>query len=222
MAVIGSALNIGVVLDVVCPWCFVGKRRLEKAIALARQKWTGLSVSIEYMPYQLSPEMGRGLDKLEHYQSKFGSRAAAMHARVTEAGAEDGIRFSFGGKLSNTLDAHRLIHYARLQGGSAAESSVVESLLHRYFELEQDIGDTDTLLAAAADAGLDSPVVAEYLQSTDGIQAVKTKIAAVAKLGINGVPFYIINNRFGVSGAESPEALVDAFEKALQDQTGCT
>ncbi|KAJ2774749.1 hypothetical protein IWQ57_000684 [Coemansia nantahalensis] len=216
MATAAPALHIGVVLDIVCPWCYVGKRRIEKAIELARQKRRDLEVSVEYMPYQLVPDLGHGLDKREYYRNRFGDRAAVLQERVAAAGAEDGISFSFGGKISNTLDAHRLIDYARLQGGSAAESTAVESLMRRYFELEQDIGEADTLLAAAEDAHLDRKLTAAYLQSDDGVDAVRTKIAAAAKLGISGVPFYIINDRYGVSGAETPEALVDAFEKALQ------
>ncbi|KAJ2560233.1 hypothetical protein GGH95_004868, partial [Coemansia sp. RSA 1836] len=145
------SLHISIVLDTICPWCYVGKRRVEKAIALAKQKWPEFEASVDYMPYQLDSSMENGLDKREVYQKKFGDRAAAIHERVATAGKDEGILFSFGGKMSNTLGSHRLIDYARLEG-SECEEKAVESLLHRYFELEQDIGDTDVLLDAAQDA----------------------------------------------------------------------
>ncbi|KAJ2484070.1 hypothetical protein EV174_002731 [Coemansia sp. RSA 2320] len=209
------ALHISIVLDTVCPWCYVGKRRVEKAIALAEQKWPGFEASVDYMPYQLDSAMANGLDKHDVYQKKFGDRAAAMHERVSLAGKDEGISFSFGGKMSNTLDSHRLIDYARLQG-SECEEKAVESILKRYFELEQDIGEANVLLDAAQDAGLDRERTRAYLDSDDGIDAVKQKIKHVQRLGITGVPFYIINDRYGISGAESPETFLEAFGKVFK------
>ncbi|KAJ2911088.1 hypothetical protein GGI21_000213 [Coemansia aciculifera] len=209
------SLHISIVLDTVCPWCYVGKRRVEKAIALAKQKWPEFEASIDYMPYQLDSSMENGLDKHEVYQKKFGDRINVMHERVTAVGKEEGISFSFGGKMSNTLASHRLIDYARLES-SECEERAVESLLHRYFELEQDIGDTNVLLDAAQDAGLDREKTRLYLDSDDGIDAVKQKIKHGQRLGITGVPFYIINDRYGISGAETPETFLEAFEKVFK------
>ncbi|KAJ1727029.1 hypothetical protein LPJ61_004805 [Coemansia biformis] len=215
MAATARTLRVRVVIDTICPWCYVGKRRIDKAIELAKQKWPGLDVSLEYMPYQLDPGMGRGIDKLEMYQEKFGSRASGIFERLAAVGREDGIELKFGGKVSNTLDSHRLIDYAKLQGGSKAENKVIVSLLRRYFEQEQDIGDIGTLVGAATDAALDPLATKEYLLSTDGVEAIKARIGQAKQLGVTGVPFYIINDRFGVSGAEMPETLLAAFEKAL-------
>ncbi|KAJ2752489.1 hypothetical protein GGH94_000846 [Coemansia aciculifera] len=211
------ALNISIVLDTICPWCYVGKRRVEKAVALAKQKWPEFEATINYMPYQLDSSMENGLDKHEVYRKKFGDRAAAIHERVALAGKEEGITFSFGGKMSNTLGSHRLIDYARLES-SECEEKAVESLLHRYFELEQDIGDEEVLLGAAQDAGLDRAKTKAYLDSDDGIDAVKQKVKHGQKLGITGVPFYIINDRYGISGAETPETFMEAFEKVINCQ----
>ncbi|KAJ2019769.1 hypothetical protein GGI06_002472 [Coemansia sp. S85] len=208
------ALHISIVLDTICPWCYVGKRRVEKAIALAKQKWPDFEASIDYMPYQLDSSMENGLDKHSVYQRKFGDRAAAIFERMTLAGKEEGIAFSFGGKMSNTLGSHRLIDYARLDGAECEEKAV-ESLLHRYFELEQDIGDVEVLLNAAEDAGLDRAKTRAYLDSDDGIDAVKQKVKHGQRLGITGVPFYIINDRYGISGAEAPETFIEAFEKVF-------
>ncbi|KAJ1932827.1 hypothetical protein FBU59_006236 [Linderina macrospora] len=214
MATAARALHINVVLDTVCPWCYVGRRRLDKAIALAKDKWSDIDVSVEYSPYQLDSSMGNGLDKQDIYRNKFGARAEQIHQRMAAVGKEEGIEFDFGGKISNTLDSHRLIDYAKLNGGET-EEKVVESLMHRYFELAQDIGDIATLVGAAKDAGLDEAKTKAYLESDDGIDTVKQKIKQVQRLGVSGVPFYVINDRYGVSGAESPETFLGAFAKAL-------
>ncbi|KAJ2171992.1 hypothetical protein IWW41_002438 [Coemansia sp. RSA 2522] len=118
--------------------------------------------------------------------------------------------------MSNTLDSHRLIDYAKLSGSSDAEEKVVKSLFRRYFEQEEDIGDHDVLLGAAEDAGLDRQQAKAYLESSDGVEALQERMRQVKKLGVTGVPFYIINNRFGVSGAETPETFVSAFKQVFE------
>ncbi|KAJ2378575.1 hypothetical protein IW150_000712 [Coemansia sp. RSA 2607] len=208
------ALHISIVLDIVCPWCYVGKRRVEKAIAQAKEKWPDFEATIDYMPFQLDSAMGNGLDKKEVYLKKFGPKVDAMHTRMAATGKEEGINFKFGGKLSNTLNSHRLIDYARLKG-SETEEKIVSSLLRRYFEQEQDVGDTEVLLGAAEDAGLDRSETKKYLESDDGIDAVKQKIKYAQRLGVSGVPFYIINDRYGISGAETPEKFLQIFEKVF-------
>ncbi|KAJ1667526.1 hypothetical protein IW140_002107 [Coemansia sp. RSA 1813] len=210
-----KTLDISIVLDTVCPWCYVGKRRLEKAVSLAREKWPEFAVNIDYLPYQLDTQIGKGLDKAEIYQKKFGNRAEAIIKRMSEAGRADGIEFKFSGKMSNTLDSHRLIDYAVRQKGAEGQEKVVESLMHRYFENEEDIGDVQVLLAAAEDGDLDRQEIAKYLESDEGVDEVKEKAARVQDLGISGVPFYIINNRFGISGAETPEVFLDTFAKVF-------
>ncbi|KAJ1814370.1 hypothetical protein LPJ56_003057 [Coemansia sp. RSA 2599] len=206
------SLHINIVLDTICPWCYVGKRRIERAISMARSKWSDFEASIDYMPYQLDSAMGIGLSKEEVYRKKFGDRITAMHERLLDVGKEEGIAFKFGGNMSNTLDSHRLIDYARLEG-SETEEKVVSSILKRYFELEQDIGQMDVLLDAAADGGLDRDRTRKYLESDDGVDSVKQKIKNSQRLGITGVPFYIINDRYGISGAETPETFIQVFEK---------
>ncbi|KAJ2381392.1 hypothetical protein H4S02_006226 [Coemansia sp. RSA 2611] len=212
------SLNITVVTDAVCPWCYVGDRRLAQALDQAKQKWPEFEATIDYAPFQLDTAMGKGLDKTEVYRRKFGDRAADLNQRLAEAGSEVGIEFKFGGLMSNTLDWHRLVDYAKLQGGAGADARVVQSLFRRYFEQEQDIGDHEVLLAAAADAGLDRERTRAYLQSDDGIDALRERMAQIRKLGVTGVPFYIINDQFGISGAETPDTFVAAFEKVFQCQ----
>ncbi|KAJ2452182.1 hypothetical protein EV183_003109 [Coemansia sp. RSA 2336] len=209
-------LNIGVVLDTICPWCYVGDRRLQRALEMAKKKWPDFEATVSYEPFQLDSGLGKGLDKQQVYLKKFGDRVTAIHERLAESGKEEGIEFSFGGKMSNTLDSHRLIDYAKLQGQDA-QHKVVQSLFRRYFEQEQDIGDHEVLLGAAEDAGLDREKTREYLQSNDGSDAVQTKMEQFKRLGVSGVPFFIINNRFGISGAESCQTFVDAFDKVFSN-----
>ncbi|KAJ2847568.1 hypothetical protein IWW36_003793 [Coemansia brasiliensis] len=209
-------LDIGIVLDTICPWCYVGDRRLQRALEMAKAKWPEFEATVSYEPYQLDSGLGKGLDKQQVYQKKFGDCAAAIHERLAESGKEEGIEFSFGGKMSNTLDSHRLIDYAKLHGhDETTQHKVIQSLFRRYFEQEQDIGDHDVLLDAAEEAGLDRDQTRNYLQSNDGLDALQTKMQQFKKLGVSGVPFYIINNRFGISGAESSQTFVDAFEKVF-------
>ncbi|KAJ1741531.1 hypothetical protein LPJ78_003675 [Coemansia sp. RSA 989] len=184
---------------------------------MAKTKWPDFEATVSYEPFQLDSGLGKGLDKQQVYLKKFGDRATAIHERLAETGKEEGIEFSFGGKMSNTLDSHRLIDYAKLHGLEGTQHKVIQSLFRRYFEQEQDIGDHSVLLDAAEEAGLDREQIRDYLQSTDGLDALQTKMEQFKKLGVSGVPFYIINNRFGISGAESSQAFVDAFDKVFSD-----
>ncbi|KAI9504414.1 DSBA-like thioredoxin domain-containing protein [Coemansia spiralis] len=210
-----KSLNISVVLDTICPWCYVGKRRIERAFKLAAEKWPEFDASVEYVPYQLDSSMGKGLDKAEVYHKKYGDRADEIHKRLTDVGKEEGISFKFGGKMSNTLDSHRIVDYARLHG-QGAQAVIVESLMHRYFEQEEDIGNIQVLLNAAEDAGLDREQAKEFLESSEGVESIKQKTKQIQSLGITGVPFYIINDRYGISGAETPETFLNAFEKVFE------
>ncbi|KAJ2616715.1 hypothetical protein H4S08_000651 [Coemansia sp. RSA 1365] len=209
-------LRLTVVLDTICPWCYIGKRRMEKAIILAKKKWTDFDAIIEYAPFQLDSGLGIGLDKTEVYQKKFGTRLPEVLNHIVEVGTKEGIQFKFGGKMSNTLDSHRLIDYAKDQGGRDMQEKIVEALHHRYFELEQDVGSRDMLLAAAEDAGLNRQQVDTYLDSDNGLDALNTRMKQIRNLGVTGVPFYILNDRFGISGAESPEVILDSFAKVLE------
>ncbi|KAJ2158313.1 hypothetical protein GGF46_003866 [Coemansia sp. RSA 552] len=218
---VGHKLNIKVILDTVCPWCYIGKQRLDKALALAEEKWMDLEVTIDYAPYQLDSWMGWHLEKIDVYREKFGEHMDSVLSRITDVGRAEGIAFSFGGKTSNTLDPHRLIQYAR-QFGQAAQGKVVESVLRRYFELEQDIGDVEMLLSAAEDGGLDREAARAYLEQDSGTSAMHAEIESCRRFGSTGVPFYIIDGRFGVSGAQTPETFVSAFEEVFQRSENVT
>lgn len=207
-------LSIDVVSDVVCPWCFIGKRRLDRALASRPD----LPVVVHWRPFQLDPTIpAGGMDRQEYMRRKFGDgeRIAAMHSRIIEAGAEDGIAFRFDriARSPNTLDAHRVIRWAQTAN---AQGTLVERLFTLYFVEGQDIGDHDVLRAAAGDSGLDGDQIAALLASDTDKDAVTEEIATAVRLGVSGVPCFILGGRYALSGAQPAEALVDAIEKTLE------
>ncbi|HLW59873.1 MAG TPA: DsbA family oxidoreductase [bacterium] len=207
-------LRIDVVSDVICPWCFVGKRRLEKAL---RALGSGVEAMVEWHPFQLNPEMPRqGIDRKVYREAKFGdpARSEALDARLTEVGASEGLRFAFDRirRTPNTFDAHRLIWLARREG---AQDHVVEELFRRYFIEGEDVGDRQTLLDVAATCGLDRERADGFLASEAGTADVRQAEAEFRELGIEGVPHFIVDGKYGISGAQSPEILLSAFEQII-------
>jgi len=199
-------LVIDVVSDVVCPWCFLGKRRLDAAIAQ-----TG-GAQVRWRPFQLDPTIpAGGLERKAYMSAKFRdeARLAEVHARLTALGEEAGIAFDFEAiaRAPNTLDAHRLIRFAS-EAGKADE--VVERLFCAYFERGQDIGDRAVL--AEIGAGLDD--IEARLASEEGVAEVQAEIAFAQRGGVEGVPFFIFAQKYAVSGAQSAEVLAQAISEA--------
>jgi len=203
-------ITIDVVSDVVCPWCFVGKRRLGAAL-----KQEG-AVLVRWRPYQLDPTIpAEGLDRKAYMRNKFRDEAkiADIHARLTALGAENGIAFDFQKiqRSPNTLDAHRLIRFADAAGVADA---VVERLFTDYFERGRDIGDREVLVAAGRDCGLDPDALRTRLASEEGAAETRQEIEAAQKLGVSGVPFFIFASKFAVSGAQSEQVFAEALVEA--------
>ena len=203
-------ITIDVVSDVVCPWCFVGKRRLE---AVLRQEG---GVLVRWRPYQLDATIpAEGLDRKTYMRNKFRDEAkiAEIHARLTALGAENGIAFDFQKiqRSPNTLDAHRLIRFADAAGVADA---VVERLFTDYFERGRDIGDREVLVAAGRDCGLDPDALRTRLASEEGAAETRQEIEAAQKLGVSGVPFFIFASKFAVSGAQSEQVFAEALVEA--------
>ena len=203
-------ITIDVVSDVVCPWCFVGKRRLEAAL-----KQEG-EVLVRWRPYQLDATIpAEGLDRKTYMRNKFRDEAkiAEIHARLTALGAENGIAFDFQKiqRSPNTLDAHRLIRFADAAGVADA---VVERLFADYFERGRDIGDREVLVAAGRDCGLDPDALRTRLASEEGAAETRQEIEAAQKLGVSGVPFFIFASKFAVSGAQSEQVFAEALVEA--------
>jgi predicted DsbA family dithiol-disulfide isomerase len=200
-------LTVEVASDVICPWCYIGKRRLEKAIASLDGE---LAVDIRWLPFQLNPDMPPGgMPRAEYRRAKFGSveRGRELDARVAAEGQKEGIRFAFDRmqRTPNTVRAHQLIELAQKEG---AGESVVDALFRAYFEDALDIGDDAVLAGIAATSG-----VKGWPQAAD-----EGKVAGmeeeVRELGISAVPTFILERRLGVSGAQPPEALAAAMREA--------
>ena len=214
MSEAAPALVIDVVSDVVCPWCYVGKRRLESALALRE----GPPVVIHWRPFQLDGTIpAEGLDRVAYMTRKFGSldKIAGIHQRLTAIGAQEGIAFDFAAirRSPNTLDAHRLIRWA---GGVGRQGDIVEALFKAYFVEGRNIGDRTVLADIAAEQGLDRAAVVAMLDSgTDG-ELVAREIEMAPQIGVQGGPFFIFAGQLAVSGAEAAEVLAGAMAQASQ------
>lgn len=212
-------LSIDVVSDVVCPWCFIGKRRLEAALALLAAEGAQPQVSVRWLPFQLNPELPpEGVDRSLYVGKKFGGaeRAAQIYDRVSAAGATVGIRFAFERivRQPNTTDAHRLIAWAQERAGGG--DRLVEGLFAAYFFEGRDPGRRDVLAAIAGETGFDAVAARALLDSDEGREAVERAQRRAGELGINGVPFFIFDGRLAVSGAQEPRVLADAIAEAAQ------
>jgi predicted DsbA family dithiol-disulfide isomerase len=208
--------RIDIVSDAICPWCYIGKRNLEGALAtLARE---GLSFEVAWHPFQLNPDMPtEGVARAAYRARKFGSatRSAEMDARVTEAAAGAGLAFRLDRieRTPNTVSAHRLAAYA-LGMGIAAQNAVVETMFAAYFVEGRDIGDLDVLAACAAEAGLDEGAARKYLASDAGAEDVRAADAGVRRAGLSGVPTFIMKRHVLFSGAMPADAMAEAFRSA--------
>ncbi len=208
-------MRLDIFSDPICPWCFIGKRRLERALA-ARPD---LEIEVNWRAFQLNPEMpAEGMDRQLYLELKFGGPAAAqrIYDTIAEAGAAEKIAFDFNAirRTPNTVNAHRLIRRAGLEG---KQDSVVEALFRRYFLAGEDIGDTAILLKAAREAGLPSSDLEAFLAGAEEADVVRSEDALARRTGIQGVPTFIFANRFALSGAHEPEVLIQMFELAEQD-----
>jgi len=212
-------LTIDVVSDVVCPWCFLGKRRLEAAI---RASGDHTPIAVRWRPFQLDPSIpAEGLDRRAYMKAKFKdeARLAAVHDRLTDMGKEVGIAYAFDRieRAPNTLDAHRLIRWAAV---GDHQDAVVDRLFRLYFEEGRDIGDRKLLVEVARDAGMDVPIVEKLMASDDDLDAVQAEIAQAQAVGVSGVPFFIFASRFGVPGAQDADVLAKAIVQARAAQDG--
>ncbi len=203
-----KTLKVEVVSDVICPWCYIGKRRFEKALALVDGE---ARIELRWLPFQLNPDMPRGgMARAEYRASKFGSieRGRSLDARVAAEGQGEGIAFAFERieRTPNTVAAHQLIEIAQ-QEGRADET--VEALFRAYFEQARDIGDPAVLQEIAASSGVEGwPAGADE-------KRVAALEASLRGLGISAVPTFIFDRRLGVSGAHPPDALAAAMREAL-------
>jgi predicted DsbA family dithiol-disulfide isomerase len=210
----GQPLLIDLVADVVCPWCYLGWRRVKSAVALRPD----VEPLIVWRPYQLDPTLPEeGVDRKTYMAGKFkdGLKLKAVHAALTEAGAEEGVVFNFETiTLSpNTSAAHRLIRWAH---GAGKQDAVVEALFAAYFTQGLDIGDPQVLAGIGEVAGMDPMVILQLLSDGADKDTIAREHALAVQGGITGVPFAIFGGKLAIVGAESPENIAQAIDKALE------
>jgi predicted DsbA family dithiol-disulfide isomerase len=207
-------VRIDVVSDIVCPWCFIGKHRLEKAIALNPD----IPVEVRWRPYFLNDWIPReGISREQYLTTKFGSpeRYKGIAQRVSAAAAAEGLTYAMD-KISrqpNTLDAHRLIRWAD-EIGKAAEMK--QRLMDLYFTAGADLTNHAVLAQAAADIGLDAEATRKALASDKDIAEIEREALSAKEAGIDGVPCFIFGGKFAISGAQAPEYLAEAIERMAQ------
>ena len=205
-------MRIDVVFDTVCPWCFIGKHRLERALGLRPE----VRAEIRWRPFLLNPEMpSDGLDWQLHLERKFGSayRIQRIHGAIAAAGEAEGIAFDFNAimRIPNSVDSHRLIQWAADTGRQAA---LVEAIYGAYFVRGQDIGDRAVLRSLAVACGLPGDEAQRFLDSNQGSAEVEGENARVHRLGVGGIPCYIFDGRYAVAGAQEPDMLARLIDIA--------
>jgi predicted DsbA family dithiol-disulfide isomerase len=202
-------IRIDIVSDAICPWCYIGKRRLERALAA-----DGADVVVGWRPFQLNPDMpDEGMDRKEYLRLKFGTDSGGeRYKHVIAAGLEEGIPFDFAGikRTPNTIKAHRLIRRAE---GEGTQDATVEALFLAYFTRGADIGDIETLADIAASVGADRGAVRAYLASDEGDAEVRAEDQFARRAGIQGVPCFVVERKYAISGAQPPEAFAEVFAR---------
>jgi predicted DsbA family dithiol-disulfide isomerase len=217
-SLVTEALTIDVVSDVVCPWCYIGKRRLEAALARLRAAEPDLPIAVRWHPFELNPDLPpAGADRRAYLEAKFGGpdRAREIYARVSAAGATVGIPFAFDAivRQPNTREAHRLVAWAQSRREGDADA-LVERLFQAYFVDGRYVGDREELVRIAADAGFDPDDARAFLASDALRDAVAASERRARAMGVSGVPFFIFDGKVAVSGAHEPETLLDAIAQA--------
>lgn len=210
-------IQIDVFSDPICPWCYIGKKRLDEVVALR----PNVPIEIRWRAFQLNPDMPTiGMERRAYLNAKFGGaeRADQVYGHIKQVGQDVGIDFRFDAipRTPNTIDAHRLIRKAQEAGRQVAEA-VVSRLFRAYFLDGVDIGDTEALIAVAADAGMDTDALRTYLESNEDRKEVQAEDVFGRRLGINGVPCFIVAGKYALSGAQEPEAFLPLIDMAVEE-----
>lgn len=214
-------MQIEIYSDVACPWCYIGKRRFEKALAA----FSGRDeVEVVYRAFQLAPDLSRdpaeARPQSEYLLARFGPGYQQMLDRVVDVAASEGIVFdAVHAMTANTFDAHRLIAFAEKEGGPALKARLVEALFKAQFTDGANVADPETLVALASSAGLDAKRARAFLASSEGSAEVQAELEAGRALGITGVPTFVFEGQWGVSGAQSPETFLKVLEQVAGEVT---
>lgn len=213
---------IDIVSDFVCPWCFIGKARLNSAVAQVLEKHPDVRFQFNWLPYFLNPDTPPAGESYRAYlETKFGGakQVDKIQMTVADAGRGDGVEFNFEriATRPNTMNAHRLVYRAQSTGHPPAEiAALVERLFVAHFQRGEDIGRIATLADIAAECGDSKDGVIDFLEGYEGVPQVKSLVDKVAGLGVTGVPFFIIQRRLAVSGAQSSVAMAAAILQAME------
>lgn len=210
-------MQLEIFSDTVCPWCYIGKRRLERALRMRPQP----GLTLRWRAFQLNPGLpGSGMDRRQYMIAKFGSldRAQRLFDAVARVGAQEGIQFDFEriGRTPNTLRSHRLLYAAAEEG---RQSDLLDLIFAAYFSQGLDIGDADVLSALAFESGMSAALINEAMTEGSRMDLAINEDLQSRRIGINGVPFLVFNGRFGLSGAQEPEALLNMLDLAREEDT---
>jgi len=196
-------VKLDILSDPICPWCYIGKANLDRALEAAGDN----PFEVEWHPFQLNPDMpAGGMDRREYLETKFGGKdkAVEVYARIAEAAEAAGLNLDFGAiqRTPNTLNAHRLIHWAGIEG---RQTPVVSALFRAYLVEGRDIGDIDVLSDIADGAGLDAAMVRQLLQGDSDVEDIRARDAWARDKGVTGVPTFVVGQQHAVPGAQPPE-----------------
>ncbi|WP_344783885.1 DsbA family oxidoreductase [Microbacterium kribbense] len=217
-----DSIAIDVWSDIACPWCYIGKRNLEKGLAAASADENAPEVKVVYHSFELSPDTpvdfeGDELDFLASHKGLAREQVQQMLARVTGVAAEAGLNYRYDIlQHTNTVKAHELLHFAKEQG---RQLEMEERLMSAYFLEGRHVGRIDDLVALAEDAGLDGDAARDALESGRHLKDVRADQEQAAKYGINGVPFFVIDGKYGVSGAQPPEAFTQIVRQVRDERS---
>lgn len=213
-------VKLDILSDPICPWCFIGKAQLERALE-ARPDHPFV---IEWHPFQLNPDMpAEGVDRRAYLEEKFGGkeRAVKIYAQVAQHAEAAGLTINFEAmeRTPNTLNAHRLIHWAGIEG---AQTPVVSALMRAYFQEGRDIGDRDVLADIADAAGLDAAVIRKLLDTDADLDEIRARDTAAREMGVSAVPTFIVAGKHAVPGAQPTEVWLKVIDEILAQQTSDT
>ncbi len=210
-------LKIDIVSDVVCPWCYIGYKQLEKALDLLQEH---LALEIEWHPFELNPGMPHeGEDINDHIARKYGAQPEQMnttrrHMMALAEGLGIELNYSPGRRIYNTFDAHRILHWAREQ---SCQTSFSLALFHQYFSLGRNPSEPEVLLDVARELALDHEEILRILESDRYVQTVREELNRYTSMGIQGVPTFIIENKYSITGAQDPETFARVLNKIQQE-----
>lgn len=219
---VNKTIRVDIWSDIACPWCFIGKRRFEEGVRRFAASHPEVSIESEYHSFELAPDTPEGfagseIDFLVRHKGMPRERVEQMLDQVTQLAAAEGLDYRFDRvQHVNTLRAHRLLHLAKARGVQAA---AVERLLAAYFEEGRNLADDDELVALGGEVGLPEAEVRAALTDPAVADAVKQDTVRAQMLGITGVPFYLLQSTYGVSGAQEPDSFVSVFEQVLERES---